>query len=146
VPTQSHQKIYLDREYPCPCHLKGKLQQIVLTEAFGCERCRRIFVVQADSLTIEELAVSYPYKRRYAWNGTRWQSLRSFPGTTMWALLPLRERWIWLQSLGLIALSMIILRLCYQAIAASPLLNLVSSMAIVIFLLIVIMFWLFSQG
>lgn len=145
--TQHHQKIYLDREYPCPCHLKGKLQQIVLTEAFGCDRCRRIFVVQADGYSIEELAASYPYKRRYIWNGTRWQILHSFPGSVLWGLFRPQDGWVlWLQSLSLLALLMTVMRLCYHAIAFSPILNLVSSMAIAIFLLIVVMLWLFSQG
>lgn len=145
--TQHQHKIYLDREYPCPCHPKGKLQQIVLTEAFGCDLCHRIFVIQADGCTIEELAATYPYKRRYVWNGTRWQTLHSFPGSAVWTLLRSRDSWIfWLQSLGLIAILMAIFRLSYHSIAASPLLNLVLSMAIAIFLLIVVVFWLFSQG
>jgi hypothetical protein len=147
VLTQHHQKIHLEREYPCPCHVKGKLQQIVLTEALACERCRRIFVVQADGYSIEELAASYPYKRRYAWNGARWQILRSFPGSVMWGLFQPQHGWVlWLQSLSILALLMAFLRLCYHAIAFSPILNLVSSMAIAIFLAIVVMLWLFSQG
>lgn len=143
---QHHHKIDPSREYPCPCN-KGKLLPITLTEALGCDRCRRIFTIQADGYAIEELADNYPYKRRYVWTGKSWQSLHSFPNTSLWALLRPRNRlgW-WLQSIGTLAIAIALFRLFYPAMIASQILNLVSSVAIVIFLAIAIVFWLFSQG
>ena len=145
MPNQNPQKVYLAEEYPCPCHVSGKLQQIVLTEAFGCQRCHRIFVLQADGYTIEELATTYPYKRQYTWNGTSWKIFRAKPLGTF---LHSWDSWaLWLQGLGLMAILLGIFRWYYRAIAASPFLNLVSSMAIATFVFIVIItLWLFSQG
>ncbi len=141
------QKIYLDQEYPCPCHPKGKLQQIVLTEAFGCDRCHRIFVMQEDSLTIEELAATYPYKRRYYWNGQRFQTLRSLPNSTFWTLVRSRDSWaLWLQCLGIIALVLLTLRLYFRVTVTSAVFNLILSMAIAIVVITVITLWLFDQG
>ncbi len=143
---QHHHKIDPDREYPCPCH-KGKLLPITLTEALGCDRCRRIFTIQADGYAIEELAANYPYKRRYVWTGTAWQSLHSFPSTSLWTLLrPRNSLGWWLQSIGTLAIAIALLRLFYPAIVTTQILNLVSSVAIAIFLAIAIVLWLFSQG
>ena len=144
--TPPHQqKIHLDREYPCPCHLHGKLQPIVLTEAFGCDRCHRIFVLQADGSTIEELAAIYPYKRRYYWNGKRLQILRSLPQVGFWSVR--HDGWaIWTQSLGTIGLLLVLFQLYCRSIVTSPLLNLVISIAIAMIVLIVITLWLFDQG
>jgi hypothetical protein len=145
VPNQHPQKVYLAEEYPCPCHTNGKLQQIVLTEAFGCQRCHRIFVLQADDCTIEELATTYPYKRQYTWNGASWQILRA---NSLAGFLHSWDSWfLWLQGLGLMTILLGCFRWYYRSIAASPFLNLVSSMAIATFVFIVIItLWLFSQG
>ena len=143
--TPPQQKIHLDREYPCPCYLHGQLQPIVLTEAFGCDRCHRLFVLQADGLTIEELATIYPYKRRYYWNGKRLQILRSLPKVRFWSARP-DSLAIWIQSLGAIGLLLVIFQLYFRSIVTSPLLNLVISIAIAIIVLIVITLWLFDQG
>lgn len=70
--TQKPQKIDLTLDYPCPCHRRGQLQPIALTEAFGCNRCQRIFVVQDGGYMIEELSTNYPYKRAWRWNGHQW--------------------------------------------------------------------------
>jgi hypothetical protein len=120
---------------------------MVLTEAFACDRCRRIFVLQEDGLTIEELAATYPYKRRYYWNGSRFQSVRSMSNSTFGRFVSAQDRWaIWLQCLGIIALLLVIFQLYYRVTLTSPILNLVLSIAIPIIVLIVIMLWLFDQG
>jgi hypothetical protein len=49
---------------------------IILTEAFGCDRCQQIFVVEENSQTIEQLSSSYPYKRMWRWSGYRWFVVR----------------------------------------------------------------------
>lgn len=69
---QKYVKIDQNQEYPCPCRRKGKLQPIILTEAFGCDRCQQIFVVQENGQTIEQLSSHYPYKRTWRWTGFRW--------------------------------------------------------------------------
>lgn len=65
-------KIDLTNEYPCPCRRRGRLMPIILTEAFGCDRCQQIFVVQENNQVIEQLSSSYPYKRMWRWTGFRW--------------------------------------------------------------------------
>jgi hypothetical protein len=146
VTSYHQQKIHLDQEYPCPCHLNGKLQQMVLTEAFACNRCRRIFVLQEDGLTIEELAVTYPYKRRYYWDGTRFQVFRTLPKGAIWAFFRSPERLsLWLQCLGVISLVMVLFQLYCRVILTIPIFNLVLSMAIAIVVLTITL-WLFDQG
>jgi uncharacterized membrane protein len=44
----------------------------VLTEAFGCDRCQQIFVVDEKNQVIEQLSTNYPGKRAWRWTGYRW--------------------------------------------------------------------------
>jgi hypothetical protein len=74
VPSQKAQKIDLNSEYPCPCRRRGSLIPITLTEAFGCNRCQQIFVVEETGYVIEQLSTNYPYKRSWRWTGHRWSS------------------------------------------------------------------------
>ena len=52
---QKAQKIELTTEYPCPCRRRGRLLPITLTEAFGCNRCQQIFVVEDSGYALEQL-------------------------------------------------------------------------------------------
>ena len=45
---------------------------IVLTEAFGCNRCQQIFVLEQNEQAIEQLSSTYPYKKTWLWTGSRW--------------------------------------------------------------------------
>ncbi len=72
VHTQKPQKIDLTDEYPCPCRRRGRLIPIALTDAFGCNRCQQIFVVQDNGYAIEQLSTNYPYKRAWRWSGHQW--------------------------------------------------------------------------
>jgi hypothetical protein len=81
------QKIDLHQEYPCPCHRQGRLQEITLTEAFGCDRCQKIFVLQEQGHRIEELSTIYPYKSCYFWDGRRWKSVKSSSRDLVWTML-----------------------------------------------------------
>ena len=45
---------------------------IVLTEAFGCDRCQKIFVLTEKGEAIEELSPIHNYKKVWRWNGTQW--------------------------------------------------------------------------
>ena len=69
---QKVQKIELNAEYPCPCRRRGRLLPIILTEAFGCDRCQQIFAVEEKGQAIEQLSSTYPYKRAWRWTGNRW--------------------------------------------------------------------------
>ncbi|HEY9907197.1 MAG TPA: hypothetical protein V6D18_06265 [Thermosynechococcaceae cyanobacterium] len=70
-------KIDLTGDYPCPCRRRGRLTPIALTEAFGCNRCQQIFVVDATGYVLEQLASHYPYKRAWHWTGHQWSLARS---------------------------------------------------------------------
>jgi len=59
-------------EYPCPRCKRGQLQAIILTDAFGCDRCSQIFGLTEDNQTLEQLSTSYPYKKAWRWNGHQW--------------------------------------------------------------------------
>jgi hypothetical protein len=45
---------------------------ITLTEAFGCDRCQQLFVVEDNGYVIEQLSTNYPYKRAWRWMGNHW--------------------------------------------------------------------------
>lgn len=72
--TQKPHKIDLSSDYPCPCRRRGRLVPITLTDAFGCDRCQHIFVVQENGHTIEQLVNHYPYKKIWRWTGHQWMT------------------------------------------------------------------------
>ncbi len=80
MPSQKAQKIDLNTEYPCPCRRRGALVPIALTEAFGCNRCQQIFVVEESGYVIEQLSTSYPYKKAWRWTGHRWNTANASLG------------------------------------------------------------------
>lgn len=77
--VQSHktEKIDFNNEYPCPCRRRGQIIPITLTEAFGCDRCQQIFVVEENGYVLEQLSTTYPYKRAWRWTGKSWQVVQS---------------------------------------------------------------------
>jgi hypothetical protein len=72
VQSQKPEKLDLNSEYPCPCRRRGRLVPITLTEAFGCDRCQQIFVIQDNGYILEQLSTSYPYKKAWRWTGSSW--------------------------------------------------------------------------
>lgn len=68
------ERIDLQEQYPCPRCKRGKLQAILLTEAFGCDRCQQIFGLSEDHQTIEQLSTSYPYTKTWQWVSEGWRS------------------------------------------------------------------------
>jgi hypothetical protein len=72
VQSQKSQKIDLSQDYPCPCRRRGRIVPIALTEAFGCNRCQQIFVVEDSGQVLEQLSGTYPYKKAWRWNGRQW--------------------------------------------------------------------------
>jgi hypothetical protein len=47
-----------------------------LTEAFGCDRCQQIFVVEDNGYVLEQLSTTYPYKRAWRWTGNGWNLIQ----------------------------------------------------------------------
>jgi len=72
VQSQKPEKIDFNEEYPCPCRRRGRLVPITLTDAFGCDRCQQIFVVEDNGYVLEQLSTTYPYKRAWRWRGNSW--------------------------------------------------------------------------
>jgi hypothetical protein len=72
VQSQKSQKIDFSQDYPCPCRRRGQITPIALTEAFGCNRCQQIFVVEENGQVLEQLSGAYPYKKSWRWNGRKW--------------------------------------------------------------------------
>ncbi|BAZ39975.1 hypothetical protein NIES4101_59320 [Calothrix sp. NIES-4101] len=70
--SQKPEKLDFNSEYPCPCRRRGTLVPITLTEAFGCDRCQQIFVVEDNGQVLEQLSTTYPYKKAWRWNGSSW--------------------------------------------------------------------------
>lgn len=65
-------KIDLGRTYPCPCRREGNLSQITLTEALGCDRCQRIFVVNQEGEVLEQVSNPSGHHQAWHWDGTQW--------------------------------------------------------------------------
>lgn len=76
VPSQKPEKIDLNIDYICPCRRRGRLVPITLTEAFGCDRCQQIFVVEDNGYALEQLSTAYPYKRAWRWTGNSWNLIQ----------------------------------------------------------------------
>lgn len=128
VQSQKAQKIDLNVDYPCPCHRRGRLTPIALTEAFGCNRCQRFFVVQENGYVIEELPTTYSYKRTWRWTGHQWSIVSPSLGRGYFPLA--------LIGLGVF----IILLLATQStLSSSPA---VWAIAFLALLLLIIVFWL----
>jgi hypothetical protein len=87
VRTYKSPKIDQNADYPCPCRRNGRIKPIALTEAFGCDRCQQIFVVQDNGYVIEQLSTHYPYKRAWRWTGHQWRLDRSSMHTNYMPLL-----------------------------------------------------------
>jgi hypothetical protein len=64
--------IGLERDYPCPCHCDGRLTPIHLTEALGCFKCQRIFVIGQEA------------GQQWRWTGREWYRANG-PGA--WGLM-----------------------------------------------------------
>lgn len=100
--------------------------------------------MQPDNLTIEELAATYPYKRRYYWDGNRFHTLKSFAKGNL-GRSP--ERWaLWLQCLGVIALVLVLVQLYSRVTLNVPIFQIAMPMAIAIVLLTAIAIWLVDRG
>jgi hypothetical protein len=80
VQSQKSHKIDLSQDYPCPCRRRGRITPIALTEAFGCNRCQQIFVVEDSGQVLEQLSGTYPYKKAWRWNGRQWRTANSYIG------------------------------------------------------------------
>jgi len=73
VQPRKPEKIDLNTQYNCPCRRRGYLVPITLTEAFGCDSCQNIFVVEDNGYILEQLSHHHGYKRAWRWIGNSWQ-------------------------------------------------------------------------
>jgi hypothetical protein len=127
VQSQKAQKIDLNIDYPCPCRRRGRLVPIVLTEAFGCNRCQQIFVVHDNGYVIEQLSTNYPYKQAWRWTGHQWN--KAYSG--------LRDNYL---AMGGVILSVLLISFFLSAIGLNV--NPFNLAAILLVLLIPLIVWL----
>lgn len=100
-------KIDTEQIYPCPCpRRKGKLLPIVLTDAFGCDRCSAMFTVEDDHCTLVQVGTIDPYRQAWHWVGNRWQSVYRSEWHYERVLLPLNLV-ILLMGVSLLLLAMV---------------------------------------
>jgi hypothetical protein len=70
-----------DIYYPCPRCPRGQLCPITLTEALGCQKCQKIFVIQPGGYTLEQLST---HPQVWRWDGQRWHSIHPYwPGRSV---------------------------------------------------------------
>ncbi len=62
-----------DRTYPCPCRRAANLVPIYLTDAYGCDRCPQMFVLNEEGKLVEQLTAGYPDARTWRWSGAQWK-------------------------------------------------------------------------
>jgi hypothetical protein len=86
VPSKKPEKIDFNTEYICPCRRRGQLIPITLTEAFGCDRCQQIFVVEDNGHVLEKLSPTYPYKQAWRWTGNSWSLIQPRWGENYWPI------------------------------------------------------------
>ena len=101
-------KIDLQKNYPCPSCRKGSLNLILLTEALGCDRCQKIFVVKENYQIIGQLS-SFEQKKTWYWNGSSWSNL--YTGLTQNTLSALLITMVLLPMLMAIFLSLLLRRI-----------------------------------
>lgn len=70
--SKEPQLLDLDQTYPCPACKQGMLVPITLTEAWGCDRCKQIFELQAEPNTVGKLTAPASRRRIWRWDGKRW--------------------------------------------------------------------------
>lgn len=135
VRTYKSQKIDQNADYPCPCRRNGRIKPITLTEAFGCDRCQQIFVVQDNGYVIEQLSTHYPYKRAWRWSGHQWRLDRSSISTSYMPLLVI--------SLFGVVVFFLLLATLQSPTAGQTTVRLLA--ALTVSLLLVFMFWLAAR-
>jgi len=103
MPINKPQKIDPEQIYPCPCpRRRGRLKPIVLTDAFGCDRCSLLFELEEDGHSLLQIGGIDHQQHRWQWIG-KWKSLReqraySLPEIasmylTVWLFLTLAILW-----------------------------------------------------
>ena len=131
MPPHKAQKIDLNTEYPCPCGRRGRLVPIALTEAFGCNHCQQIFVVQDNGYAIEQLSTTYPYKRSWRWMGNKWSPTNTGIGDSYFPV-----------AVGIIVVLLIVWLPLALRSTASPNIILWTLLAVLLAVLPALMVWL----
>lgn len=104
---------------------------IILTEAFGCDRCQKIFVLQDNNQVIEQLSSTYPYKQMWRWTGFRWVTVHPRIGETYLSVM-----------VGIILLMLfVVLPLVLHSPASVSMIFWIG-IAVLVLILPVILFWL----
>ncbi|MFM7471358.1 MAG: hypothetical protein ACKO5P_07635 [Nodosilinea sp.] len=68
--------------YPCPVCWRGRLQPMVLMEAYSCDLCQQILAINSEQQALYRLDISPA--QGWRWQGQRWRSLHSpAPQTTL---------------------------------------------------------------
>jgi hypothetical protein len=96
APPKSQFPLCEGQEYPCPCRREAKLVPIYLTDAFGCDRCPQMFVMNDDGHLVEQLTGGYPYARAWRWTGQQWKMLQPRADNSVWSFFG----WLLLLLLG----------------------------------------------
>ncbi|NEQ44568.1 MAG: hypothetical protein F6K00_13800 [Leptolyngbya sp. SIOISBB] len=65
----------LNEAFPCPICRQGRLEAIVLTDAFACQFCRHIFSANLPEQQVQVVDSSQPLTWR--WHGQGWRLVRS---------------------------------------------------------------------
>jgi hypothetical protein len=54
---------------------------IYLTDAFGCDRCPQMFVLNEQNCLVEQITAGYPSARIWQWTGRAWKAMPPAPAT-----------------------------------------------------------------
>jgi hypothetical protein len=64
------------------------LKPITLTDAFGCDRCPLMFVIEDSGHSLVQLGGIDPYRRAWQWNGAKWQASHDMKAKFQAEVLP----------------------------------------------------------
>ncbi|MDB9529392.1 hypothetical protein PN498_25600 [Oscillatoria sp. CS-180] len=71
---QNERLLNLSSSYPCPVCRQGKLEAIVLTDAFSCTFCRHILAANLEAQQVQIVDSTQPLT--WSWNGEQWRLVR----------------------------------------------------------------------
>lgn len=93
----------LDDSFPCPVCRQGKIEALVLTEAFACEFCRHILSANLPEQQVKIVDSSQPLT--WLWNGTRWRLARGENAQELSAIVLLTATMLIVIPAGIVWLS-----------------------------------------
>jgi hypothetical protein len=93
----------LNSTFPCPVCRQGKIQALILTDAFACEACRHILSANLAQQQVQVLDSSQPLI--WGWNGQRWRLIRGNEAQELLALVLFAAASLMIFPAGLVWLS-----------------------------------------